>query len=76
MRLGGKFTLSDDSHCVAHVGTNYALTVEFLETLGLKEAYVFERQDHGSASKTEFDLAPIPVQLSLVKARLQRIKGM
>ena len=34
MRLGGKSTLSDDSHCVTHVGTNFNLAVEFLGTLG------------------------------------------
>ena len=76
MRLGGKFTLSDDSHCVAHVGTNFEPAVEFLETLGLKDVYIFERQDSGWASKTESGLVPIPVQLSVVKASLQRIRGM
>ena len=74
VRLGGKFTLSDDIHRVAHVRTNYELAVEFLEALGLNEVHFFERQDGGSASKTEFHLVPIPVQLSVVKASLLRTK--
>jgi len=71
MRLDGKFTLSDDSHCIAHVGTNYKLAMEFLETLGLKEVYVLDRQDEGSVSTPGSKLVPIPVHISEIKASLQ-----
>lgn len=42
MKMGGMLTLSDDSHGVAHVGTNYEKGIEFLESLGLKELYTLE----------------------------------
>jgi len=76
MRLGGRFTLSDDSHCVAHVGTNYRLAIEFLENLGLKEVYVFERQDAGLLSESGSELVPVPVQLTTIKASLQETDRM
>ncbi|PVH81102.1 histidinol phosphate phosphatase H [Cadophora sp. DSE1049] len=73
IRLGGKFTFSDDSHCVAHVGTHFKLVVEFLEAVGLKELYVFEKPVSGSALETESHLTPVPVQLSVIKESLLEI---
>lgn len=43
MELGGKLTLSDDSHGVSHVGTNYVRMIEYLERLGVKEVWTLER---------------------------------
>jgi len=37
--MGGMLTLSDDSHGIAHVGTNYGKAIEYLESLGVKELY-------------------------------------
>jgi histidinol-phosphatase (PHP family) len=37
--MGGKLTLSDDSHGIAHVGTNYGRAIEYLESLGVQEVY-------------------------------------
>ncbi|QSZ34189.1 hypothetical protein DSL72_005778 [Monilinia vaccinii-corymbosi] len=43
IRLGGKFTMSDDSHGIDHVGTNFSRAVEYLESLGVENLYTFER---------------------------------
>jgi histidinol-phosphatase (PHP family) len=37
--MGGRLTLSDDSHGVAQVGTNYGKAVEYLDSLGVKEVW-------------------------------------
>jgi histidinol-phosphatase (PHP family) len=44
--MGGKFTFSDDSHGVAQVATNYARTVTYLESLGVKEVWTLKRIPH------------------------------
>ncbi|KXJ86208.1 Polymerase/histidinol phosphatase-like protein [Microdochium bolleyi] len=43
LRLGGKFTLSDDSHGIAQIGTNYARAIDYLESLGVKSVWTFQR---------------------------------
>ncbi|KAK0743923.1 hypothetical protein B0T18DRAFT_392613 [Schizothecium vesticola] len=43
IRMGGKFTFSDDSHGVAQVGTNYLRGLDYLEGLGVTELWTFER---------------------------------
>lgn len=46
LKMGGKFTFSDDSHGIAQVATNYARTVTYLESLGVKEVWTFRRKPH------------------------------
>ncbi|OAA58722.1 histidinol-phosphatase [Cordyceps fumosorosea ARSEF 2679] len=46
LRLGGKFTLSDDSHGVAHVATNYLAAVRYLQDLGVEHVWTFRRGPH------------------------------
>ncbi|KXH32280.1 hypothetical protein CNYM01_06818 [Colletotrichum nymphaeae SA-01] len=41
--MGGRFTFSDDSHGIAQVATNYKRNVNYLESLGVKEVFTFER---------------------------------
>lgn len=41
--LGGKFTLSDDSHGIDQVGTNYPRALTYLESLGVTHLWTFER---------------------------------
>lgn len=65
--MGGKFTLSDDSHCVGHVCTNYAQTMDFLEELGVNEVYVLEEQENSSSSQSKSELVSVPVDLSVIK---------
>ncbi|RDL39837.1 putative histidinol-phosphatase [Venustampulla echinocandica] len=43
--MGGRFTLSDDSHGVPQVGTNYQKMFKYLGELGVEEVWVFERND-------------------------------
>ncbi|PFH57778.1 hypothetical protein XA68_14587 [Ophiocordyceps unilateralis] len=44
--MGGKFTMSDDSHGVAQVATNYARGISYLESLGVDRVWTLERQPH------------------------------
>lgn len=48
LKLGGKLTLSDDSHGVAQVATNYGKAVDYLETLGVRELWLLEPEKTGS----------------------------
>ncbi|OHW91336.1 histidinol-phosphatase (php family) [Colletotrichum incanum] len=43
LEMGGRFTFSDDSHGIAQVATNYKRNLDYLESLGVKEVYTFER---------------------------------
>lgn len=43
VKMGGNFTLSDDSHGASQVGTNFMRAFEYLESLGVKELFLFER---------------------------------
>lgn len=42
--MGGKFTMSDDSHGIAQVATNYSRAITYLESLGVKEVWTFRRR--------------------------------
>ncbi len=42
--MGGKFTLSDDSHGVTHVGSHLPEAIEYLEEIGVRSLYHFERR--------------------------------
>lgn len=61
MGMGGRFTLSDDSHGVEQVGTNYGRAFEYLEGLGVGELWTFERGE-------EVGLVVKSVSLADVKA--------
>ncbi|KAL6866737.1 histidinol phosphatase [Trichoderma novae-zelandiae] len=52
LQLGGKFTMSDDSHGIAQVATNYARGLTFLESLGVEHVWTFQRQNHPEAGET------------------------
>lgn len=43
MHRGGKFTLSDDSHGIAQVATNYLRALVYLEGLGVSDVWTWER---------------------------------
>ncbi|KAL7925750.1 histidinol phosphate phosphatase H [Trichoderma austrokoningii] len=51
LQLGGKFTMSDDSHGIAQVATNYSRALTFLESLGVEQVWTFQRQDHAEAGQ-------------------------
>jgi histidinol-phosphatase (PHP family) len=44
LSLGGKFTLSDDSHGVAQVGLNFERVKKYLEDVGVEALWYFEVQ--------------------------------
>ncbi|KAK2616852.1 hypothetical protein QQS21_000230 [Conoideocrella luteorostrata] len=46
VQMGGQFTMSDDSHGIAQVGTNYARGLAYLESLGVRNVWTFERKPH------------------------------
>ncbi|KAK0617822.1 Polymerase/histidinol phosphatase-like protein [Bombardia bombarda] len=46
LRLGGRFTFSDDSHGIAQVSTNYLRGLGYLESLGVKEVWTLQRSFH------------------------------
>ncbi|EHA52082.1 hypothetical protein MCOR27_005214 [Pyricularia oryzae] len=48
VRLGGKFTMSDDSHGIAQVATNYVRALDYLESLGVNEVWTYDRAKEGS----------------------------
>ena len=41
--MGGRFTVSDDSHGIAQVATHYGGAVEYLESLGVEVVWTLER---------------------------------
>ncbi|KAI8244809.1 putative histidinol-phosphatase [Colletotrichum sp. SAR 10_96] len=43
LEMRGEFTFSDDSHGIAQVATNYKRNLDYLESLGVKEVFTFER---------------------------------
>ena len=43
LSLGGKFTLSDDSHGIAQLATHYPQALDYLESLGVDELWTLER---------------------------------
>ncbi|CAN8103057.1 unnamed protein product [Discula destructiva] len=44
--MGGKFTMSDDSHGIAQLATNYRRALEYLEGLGVTEVWTLRRESH------------------------------
>lgn len=50
--MGGKFTFCDDSHGIAQVATNYARTVTYLESLGVKEVWCLKRTPNSGVDGT------------------------
>lgn len=49
IRIGGKFTLSDDSHGIAQLGTNYMKGLGYLQSLGVDQVWKLERTPHPHA---------------------------
>jgi histidinol-phosphatase (PHP family) len=63
--MGGKFTMSDDSHGIAQIATNYAPALSYLESLGVQEVWTLKRTtDPGPQSKVKAALDDVAVPLS------------
>ncbi|KAI1170653.1 histidinol-phosphatase [Nemania sp. FL0916] len=72
LSLNGKFTLSDDSHGIAQVGTNYARALDFLSSLQVTTLWTFRRepqqQDDGAVDRIKAKLIEVAVPLEQVRA--------
>ncbi len=68
VRLGGGFTLSDDSHGIAQVGTNYARALDFLAGLGVETVFTLERNPHpGTAGGRKSSLTSREVSVASIR---------
>ncbi|KAI0848022.1 histidinol-phosphatase [Daldinia vernicosa] len=70
LRLGGRFTLSDDSHGIAQVGTNYGRALEYLANLGVTNLWTLRREPHPglSAKGEKVKLVEVEVPLESIRA--------
>ncbi|KAI1410276.1 histidinol-phosphatase [Hypoxylon sp. FL1857] len=70
LRLGGRFTLSDDSHGIAQVATNYARALDYLASLGVTSLWTLRRDPHPEpvAEGKKAQLVEVEVPLVSVKA--------
>ena len=59
LKMGGKLTLSDDSHGIAQVGTNFERAFAYLETLGVEELYRLESKEVSSQIKRDVSIRAI-----------------
>ena len=66
LKMGGKLTLSDDSHGISHVGTNFVRAFEYLESLGVKELFLLESD--GVKAQSRKNVGVRSVALADVKA--------
>lgn len=48
--MGGRLTLSDDSHSIAQVSTCYPETLDFLSSLGVEEIWYMDRKTNTSGT--------------------------
>ena len=46
LKMGGKFTLSDDSHGIAQVATNYEGALNYLRSMDVKQVWTWKRRTH------------------------------
>ncbi|KAG6003634.1 hypothetical protein E4U21_001837 [Claviceps maximensis] len=71
INLDGKFTMSDDSHGIAHLATNYPRGIAYLASLGVQTLWTFERRcasgpqaGHGDGScETVLLDKPVPLDV-------------
>ncbi len=70
MTRGGQFTLSDDSHGIKQVGTNYPRLLMFIEKVEISPVIFFEK---GSPTKDERFPGITTKAVSLAKLRAHPI---
>jgi histidinol-phosphatase (PHP family) len=60
--MGGKLTLSDDSHGVAQIGLNFGRVSDYLQSLGVTKLYCLDRQvrDLRTGSKLPVFVKKVP----------------
>ncbi|KAI0871565.1 histidinol-phosphatase [Hypoxylon argillaceum] len=71
LSLGGKFTLSDDSHGIAQLGTNYARALDFLSSLEVTTLWTLRREPQHEAcaagNTTKASLTEVAVPVSKIR---------
>ncbi|KAK0386135.1 hypothetical protein NLU13_5972 [Sarocladium strictum] len=66
LKMGGKFTMSDDSHGIAQVATNYGRAAAYLSSLGVEDVWTFKRAPHpGLEAQARAELEAVSVPLSV-----------
>lgn len=70
LKLGGRFTLSDDSHGTSHVATNYLGAVTYLQNLGVEQVYTFRRSPHPYTGERA-RLEDVAVPLSEIRSQFE-----
>ncbi|KAI1133714.1 histidinol-phosphatase [Nemania abortiva] len=70
LSLGGKFTLSDDSHGTAQVGTNYGRALDFLSSLDVTSLWTLRREPQVCTTETttKSSLVEVAVPVSKIRA--------
>ncbi|KAJ6780924.1 hypothetical protein PWT90_06832 [Aphanocladium album] len=72
LKLGGKFTLSDDSHGIGHVATNYLRAVSYLQSLGVEDVWTFRRHPHPQEQgQRRATLEDVAVPLAEIRAQFE-----
>ncbi|CAK7263965.1 hypothetical protein SEPCBS119000_000750 [Sporothrix epigloea] len=74
LKLGGKFTMSDDSHGTGHVATNYLRGLAYLKDLGVEKVWTLERLPKTTSTygkETRGDLVEKSVTLVEFEASLR-----
>ncbi|PUU73794.1 polymerase/histidinol phosphatase-like protein [Tuber borchii] len=59
MAGGGRFTISDDSHCVSEVGLNYNRLLGYIRDIGLQEVYYLEKLPMGEMAINVLDACAV-----------------
>lgn len=66
LKMGGKFTMSDDSHGIAQVATNYGRAVEYLIALGVEDVWTLRRVPHPGVdgdARARLEEVKVPLQV-------------
>lgn len=59
--------MSDDSHGIGHVGTNFVKAIDYLESLQVQKLYTFERNTKAGSNEVTKVLTLKSVLVSSVK---------
>ncbi|KAL5328477.1 hypothetical protein ACEPPN_001976 [Leptodophora sp. 'Broadleaf-Isolate-01'] len=60
LSMGGRLTLSDDSHGIVQVGTNFERAIAYLESLGVQEVHTL--QGKGVSGTSEVGVKSVPLK--------------
>ncbi|KAI1431210.1 histidinol-phosphatase [Xylaria sp. CBS 124048] len=72
LSLGGKFTLSDDSHGIAQVGTNYGRALDFLSSLDVTTLWIFRREPRSEEYPVD---KPLKAKLTEVAISVDEVRA-